>query len=298
VESEGLKVRPIEEILTMIRASVARAVRTVNNQLPFLVIPGDFTMSWRELLRLKRAPRHTLMRSRLLGRTIEFTDSTGYLFVYREVLLDQIYRFVSHRSNPFIIDCGANIGLSLLYFKHLYPNARMIAFEPDPQNFAVLQRNVKAFGLPDVALHQKAVWNAEADLAFQATGSLASRVLTEEGGIQTIRVSGARLKDYLSEPIDFLKLDIEGAERDVLLDCADSLTNVDHLFVEYHGYPGEQQGLGDVLRVIQAAGFRYHIKDAFLVEHPFVEAQRGGQVPLQLNIFAYREVLAGSATGQ
>src|SRR5450759_2402046 len=108
---------PFEEILTMIRTSVAKAVRTVNNQLPFLVIPSDFTISWRELLRLKRAPRHTLMRSRLLGRTIEFTDSAGYLFVYREVLLDQIYRFVARRSSPFIIDCGANIGLSLIYFK-------------------------------------------------------------------------------------------------------------------------------------------------------------------------------------
>jgi FkbM family methyltransferase len=283
----------------MIRASVAKAVRTVNNQLPFLVIPSDFTISWRELLRLKRAPRHTLMRSRLLGRTIEFTDSAGYLFVYREVLLDQIYRFVARRrSSPFIIDCGANIGLSLIYFKYLYPNARVIAFEPDPQNFAVLERNVKAFGLSDVTLHQKAVWNAEADLAFQATGSLASRVLAESGGTQTIRVSGARLKDYLSEPVDFLKLDIEGAERDVLLDCGDSLTNVDYLFVEYHGYPGEQQALGDVLQVIQAAGFRYHIKDAYWVEHPFVEAQRGGRVPLQLNIFGYREAPDVSPTGQ
>ena len=110
--------------------------------------------------------------------------------------------------------------------------------------------------------------------------------------------SATRLKDYLSEPIDFLKLDIEGAEREVLLDCAGSLTNVDHLFVEYHGYPGEQQGLADILRVIQAAGFRYHIKDAYLVEHPFVEARRDGHMPLQLNIFAHKEVLEGSQTGR
>ena len=97
---------------------------------------------------------------------------------YREVLLEQIYRFVARRANPFIIDCGANIGLSVIYFKHLYPAARIIAFEPDPQNFAALQHNVQAFALADVTLYQKAVWNAETELAFQATGSLGSRVLT------------------------------------------------------------------------------------------------------------------------
>ena len=85
-------------------------------------------------------------------------------------------------------------------------------------------------------------------------------------------MAGTRLKDYLDEPIDFLKLDIEGAETSVLLDCGDKLSNVDHLFVEYHGSPGERQDLGVILEVIQAAGFRYHIKDAYLIEHPFLEA--------------------------
>ncbi len=113
-----------------------------------------------------------------------------------------------------------------------------------------------------------------------------------------IRASGARLKDYLGEPVDFLKLDIEGAERDVLLDCAGSLSNVDHLLVEYHGSAGEEQRLGDVLGVIQSAGFHYHIKDAYLVKHPFVEAQGGIRLPLQLNIFAYREARAVPSTAQ
>jgi FkbM family methyltransferase len=272
----------------MIKAAIARAVRTVNNQLPFLVVPSDFTMSWRELLRLKRAPRHTLMRSRLLGHTVEFTDALGYLFVYREVLLEQIYCFVPRRPNPLIIDCGANIGLSVIYFKYLCPNARVFAFEPDPQNFAVLERNVKSFKLSDVTVHQKAIWYAEGELAFQATGSLASRVLPKAGMAPAIRVPAARLKNLLSEPVDFLKIDIEGAEREVLLDCAGSLGNVEYLFVEYHDDPEEPQGLGDVLRVIHAAGFHYHIKDAYFIEHPFIEAWRSGRIPLQLNIFAYK----------
>ncbi len=261
----------------------------VDNQVPFVLMPGDFTMGWRELLRLKRAPRHRLMQSRLLGRTIEFPDALGYLFAYREVLLEQIYRFAARRPNPLIIDCGANIGLSVIYFKHLWPEARVIAFEPDPQNFAVLERNVKAFELADVTLHQKAVWHAEGELAFQATGSLASRVVPDGVGAETIRVAAARLKDCLAGTVDFLKLDIEGAEGDVLLDCADSLANVEHLFVEYHDQPVGRQVLGDILHVIQAAGFRYYIKDAYLIDHPFVEARRSDRRPLQLNIFAYRD---------
>ena len=59
---------------------------------------------------------------------------------------------------PFIIDCGANIGLSVIYLKNLYPDAEIVAFEPDEQNFQLLQKNIASFGFKNVEARKEAVW--------------------------------------------------------------------------------------------------------------------------------------------
>jgi predicted O-methyltransferase YrrM len=53
----------------------------------------------------------------------------------------KIYRFNSLITKPLILDCGANVGVSVLYFKRLYPDAEIIAFEPDEDVFAILKQN-------------------------------------------------------------------------------------------------------------------------------------------------------------
>ena len=65
------------------------------------------------------------MTSPLLGKMIELTDPFWYLHCYREIFGDQVYRFIANRQDPLIIDCGANIGMSVIYFKYLYPDARI-----------------------------------------------------------------------------------------------------------------------------------------------------------------------------
>jgi hypothetical protein len=87
-----------------------------------------------------------------------------------------------------------------------------------------------------------------------------------------------------------LKIDIEGAEVPVLLDCRDALGHVRHLFVEYHAYPGQPQTLPDLLTVLTEAGFRYYIDTAQHRASPLINRQfRGNQtMDLQLTIFGYR----------
>src|SRR5450759_1503311 len=144
-------------IVRLAQRKLLSANRRMSAQLPFLLDAGDFRMSWHELLRLRHAPRLQSMRSRILGHEIELPDAYGYLMVYHELLLDQTYRFIAGRPDPFIIDCGANVGLGVIYFKHLYPDARILAFEPDSRIFAMLERNVRSFRLSKVTLQQKAV---------------------------------------------------------------------------------------------------------------------------------------------
>lgn len=72
-----------------------------------------------------------------------------------------------------------------------------------------------------------------------------------------------RISDYLNEPIDFLKLNIEGEELAVLQEAEASgrLRNVRELVLEYHGWPKGEQRLGAILELLDRQGFRYLIHD-------------------------------------
>jgi FkbM family methyltransferase len=244
-----------------------------------------FGLSWREAKRLRFTPRLTHTQAPLLGKRIELTDPYWYLFCYDEIFKDEIYKFKTESPAPFIIDCGANIGLSVIYFKHLYPSAKIVAFEPDAEIFGVLERNVETFQLEDVTLHRNAIWNSETELSFQSDGSVGGRLW--DGGNGARLVKTARLKNFLNQKVDFLKIDIEGAEYEVLTDCQDSLVNVDYLFVEHHGLQDGEKTLSEILNILRNAGFQYHLKEAWPIKHPFMQNERTGY-SLQLNIFAFR----------
>jgi hypothetical protein len=87
-----------------------------------------------------------------------------------------------------------------------------------------------------------------------------------------------------------LKMDIEGAEIEVLKDCYGSLSNVRNLFVEFHCYVGQPQRLSEITKVLEAAGFRYFIMQPENRSRPFLNKTNkfNSEMDLQLNIFAYR----------
>jgi FkbM family methyltransferase len=209
--------------------------------------------------------------------------------MYREIMAESAYMFRCEGKSPLIIDCGSNIGLSVIYFKHLYPDARILAFEPDPQIFEVLRRNIAAYGFEGVELRNSAVWIGTGLLGFRADGAVGGRLCPTGRGPADTQVQAERLYNYLDRKVDLLKLDIEGAELEVLQDCRDRLLNVERLFVEYHGKPDVPQQLESLLGILRLAGFRYHMKDANPVAHPFLAEERGKLYDLQLNIYAYRD---------
>ena len=101
-------------------------------------------------------------------------------------------------------------------------------------------------------------------------------------------VETVRLNQYLKMDIDFLKIDVEGAELRIIKDCRDDLERVQNIFIEYHGNRSRKQRLHEMLHIIQQAGFRYHVQDANPINHPFIERERGNLYDLQLNIFGFR----------
>ncbi|MBL0744031.1 FkbM family methyltransferase [Chryseolinea lacunae] len=236
---------------------------------------------------LKGTPRYVPGSIVLRGHTFKYADSASFLFTYEEIYKRSIYKFLSTRERPFIIDAGANIGVSVLYFKQLYGNARVVAFEPDKKIFAILQDNVNAFGLQNVTLVNKGLWNEEKELRFYAEGADAGRISTDTTASHVIDV--VSLRSYLSEPVDLLKIDIEGAEMIVLKDCESHLQHVKNIFVEYHSFVGQEQSLPELLDILKRAGFRLNINAPGLIsKNPFVKVNAYNGMDMQLNIYGIR----------
>ncbi|MGN6184971.1 MAG: FkbM family methyltransferase [Thermoanaerobaculia bacterium] len=225
---------------------------------------------------------------RLMGRSIEIVDPFWVVGDFLEIFWRQIYHFEAKRPDPVILDCGANIGLSVLYFKLLYPQSRVTAFEADRKIFEVMHRNLERFEIRDVNEINKAVWIDDSTLNFVADGGVGGRLVSwSDGGVTS--VPATRLRDYLQQPVDFLKLDIEGAETAVLEDCRDLLGNIDKIFIEFHGDPQHSQNLQDILAMLSASGFRYYIKEAVDERRPLDFNWRWKRFDVQLNIFAGRD---------
>ena len=259
-----------------------------SKQLRRFLFDSAFRQEYSELKRLRRLPRFHPDSTRLPGSPVKFADAKSFLFMYREIFEQQIYRFNTPELRPVILDCGANIGLSVLYFKKLFPESRITAFEPDPAIFALLEENIRGADCQNVVLKQQAVWKSNTDLEFMADGADGGRVVATDQAKPRQRVAAVRLRDFLDQRVDFLKMDIEGAETDVLLDCADSLQRVSHLFVEYHSFVDRPQTLPAVVDVLANAGFRLHIHPPVTSPQPFHHRDVHLGMDMQLNIFAFR----------
>ncbi|NDV69040.1 FkbM family methyltransferase [Dysgonomonas sp. 25] len=222
----------------------------------------------------------------LFGKKIDITNFFWYIHGLNEIFLDETYRFHSKKETPLILDCGANVGLSAIYFKRLYPKAQVIAFEADQDIAKTLSSNLHSFGFDDVEIVSKAVWTANTTLEFMSDGAVGGQIV--EGREGSTKIEAIRLRDYLEKEVDFLKIDIEGVEYDILKDCADKLINVKNLFIEYHSFLNNEQKLDEILLVLKKAGFKYYIKEAWNnMPMPFVDSHQS-HYDLQLNIFAYR----------
>ena len=193
-------------------------------------------------------------------------------------------QYVVKNYDDLIIDCGANMGTSVLYFKWLFKEAKVYAFEPDKSIFEVLNHNVLTNKLNHVQINNKAIWIDNQDMFFNANNAQSGKLIQDES---SIKVECVRLKTFMHDfkHIDFLKLDIEGAELAVLQDIAGELHRVKHLFIEYHSAIHEPQKLSHLLSILEKEGFRYFI-GGNPSKSPFTNSVVEEGMDLTLDIFA------------
>jgi len=239
---------------------------------------------YREVERLLKLPRNQAGTTRLLGPQLFFVDGRSCALQHRVIFENQIYAMHSEHKSPRIIDAGANIGMATLYLKQLFPSAKIDTFEADPNIVEVLQKNIDSFGLHDVAVHHAAVSDKTGTVQFVSSGP-DSGYVSKSANQASVAVPAVRLSDWLGEPIDFLKLDIEGAECDVILDCLSHLKNVSGIFVEYHSFAGEPQRLPEMLANLQDAGFRIFVQTDYCPPCPLLDPASDLSMDLRLNVF-------------
>lgn len=235
---------------------------------------------------LKHLPYDKIHSQRLLGKTTFFRGGPEYLHALQEIFVENLYN-QPLPERAYIIDCGAHIGISVIFLKHICSTAEIVCFEPDEKNFELLLRNIKSHGLSDVKAENKAIWINDAPINFNMEGNMSSRIDTgNEGGK---KVDACRLYDLLDRNVDFLKIDIEGAEYQVMKDIEPRLTNVQKLFLEYHGSFQQNQELVEIISMLVKNNFHFYIKEAAPVyDQPFTNQKNFGIYDLQLNIFCIK----------
>jgi len=209
-------------------------------------------------------------RIHLPGATLEVPDRRSLWVVLHEILLEEEYYFETKAAAPRILDCGSHFGMAIYYFKRLYPESRITAFEPMPRMNAMAQRNIDANQLRGVELLPYALSDSDGEAAFNISesdsmaGSLTERRRDVGDHLVPVTVQCRKLSAWLDEPVHFLKLDIEGAEDVVIEEAAAKLPNVQHIFCEYHHGAGlDPARLPKILSILERAGFETHMGKSY-----------------------------------
>jgi len=229
-----------------------------------------------------------MQQTKLPPFVIFFNQSEEFHHLKNEIFTHNAYYFETENPAPRIIDAGAHIGLATLYFKKLFPLAHVRAIEPNPAVIGVLQKNLEENQVQDVKFHQVALADKAGTKTFffdrsahnwQSTASFTDGAWNHTQESASTEVPTVPLAQFLTEEIDFLKMDIEGAEQEVLLACGSLIRQVKHMLVEFH--PGKHQSLEKICQFLKENGFSIELwQDGKSVEmYPkkgltYIEAKR------------------------
>ena len=122
------------------------------------------------LIKLGSKQRYSLSHQRVNNLKLLVPDALSFIWQYKEIFVDESYKFESKSEKAVIIDCGANIGLSGLYFYQQYKNAEIHCIEADPEIAKILQSNLNSNGAK-LNVIAKAAWIDDKGVVFDSEGS-------------------------------------------------------------------------------------------------------------------------------
>lgn len=165
-------------------------------------------------------------------------NNTTDVCVFYQVFLAKSYDVSIEIEPKVIIDCGANIGLSTIYFKNRFPDAKIIAIEPEISNFELLKKNTEKYN--DIFCVNSGVWNKSTNLKIKEGNNGNWGFVLEEVNYQNANTISAVsiyeiIQNYKISQIDILKIDIEGSEKELFeMNFENWLKITQILIVELH----------------------------------------------------------------
>lgn len=175
------------------------------------------------------------------GQAISLRAATTDVDIFEQIFIDEDCAVSPHVAEPrLILDCGAHIGCAARSFAQQFPNAAIIAVEAEARNFEQLKKNVAQF--PRIKPLHAAVWKSRGfvRLASPDDESWTFKVTPlRDASDKAAHIPSLAIDDLLAmtnEPrIGLLKLDVEGAEREIFsADCDGWLSLVDAIIIELH----------------------------------------------------------------
>ena len=163
------------------------------------------------------------------------------LRTFVHVVADAGYELPFPVEPTVVVDAGANTGMASAYFAEQWPDALVIAVEPDEENFALLERHTAAY--PNVRRVRAALWTAPGTVPLSDPGEGPWAYRVDVDG--TVPATGTAvevpavdlptlLADHGVDHVDVLKCDIEGSELEVFADSARWIDKVDVVVAELH----------------------------------------------------------------
>lgn len=220
-------------------------------------------------------------------KRIYFAETKSFLSNLAEIFVKKYYDFGDLEHPPYIIDCGANIGLASIFLTNRYDKLTGICFEPDPILTSILDKNFRNWDVP-IKIIQAALSNEIGHADFVGDGSDAGHLICDKQK-GSLKVKTFSLRPYIDRKIDFLKIDIEGSEFIVLENIQDKLYLVDRIFVECHFSNRIDGKFSRVISILEDADFKLSFRTG---RQPFVnwkDSKRSKSLLMEtINIYGTR----------
>ena len=244
-------------------------------------LKGALSFVFYELIHTRVVQQITIGDAQVVVRT-----ATSDLAVVASCLIQPQYAHIDCNSPSVIVDAGANIGASAIYFASRYPNARVFAIEPEQENFKMLLENTKQY--KNIIAIRAALWGEVTTriLRDRRSGPWGYTIAETESETQSmgqqvkcITVSSL-MTDYHLECIDLFKMDIEGGEKGVFESSHEWIDRVNINAAELH----DRIFMGcDRAFYIATRGFdRVEKKDGLVTAYRKYGAKRNYESPIQV----------------
>ena len=195
------------------------------------------------------------------GLKIHLRSRTADRMIFKEIFLQEIYNQygIEIKERDIVIDIGANVGMFTLYASQKATSGKVFAFEPFEENFRLLTNQISTNKLKNVFAFKKGVFNKEGtqDLFLSGINTGGHSIQFEqEGGKVTIDVTTLSkfCADNNIDHIDFLKIDCEGSEFEILKSDPSILQKVSKLVMECHPYGNET--VDGMMELLESNGFK------------------------------------------